>query len=169
MTSLRTSSTTSDAFDENVIQNDKSNQQMQDVNIPNNSTNFETKSNSDPKHTTLFQQLRQLSNNISTNFETKQQTKSTILRATKYQYSGTVTDGVPVLNGRLIIPHHVFLQILTFLGATQLVFLQGRFLTNLFFFHSHFNNTYINFYCPSFFLSLYLLTTITHRTKTITH
>ena len=139
MTSLRTSSTTSDAFDENVIQNDKSNQQvvidieMQDNNIPTNSTNFESKSNSDPKHTTLFQQLRQLSNNISTNFETKQQTKSTILRATKYQYSGTVTDGVPVLNGRLIIPHHVFLQILTFLGATQLVYLQGRFLTNLYF------------------------------------
>ena len=133
MTSLRTSSTTSDAFDENVIQNDKSNQQMQDVNITTNSTNFESKSSSDPKHTTLFQQLRQLSNNISTNFETKQQTKSTILRATKYQYSGTVTDGVPVLNGRLIIPHHVFLQILTFLGATQLVYLQGRFLTNLYF------------------------------------
>ena len=137
MTSLRTSSTTSDAFDENVIQNDKSNQhvviEMQHNNIPTNSTNFESKSNSEPKHTTLFQQLRQLSNNISTNFETKQQTKSTILRATKYQYSGTVTDGVPVLNGRLVIPHHVFLQILTFLGATQLVYLQGRFLTNLYF------------------------------------
>ena len=137
MTSLRTSSTTSDAFDENVIQNDKSNQhvviEIQDNNIPTNSTNVESRSNSDSKHTTLFQQLRQLSNNISTNFETKQQTKSTILRVTKYQYSGTVTDGVPVLNGRLVIPHHVFLQILTFLGATQLVYLQGRFLTNLYF------------------------------------
>ena len=137
MASLRTSSTTSDAFDENVIQNDKSNQhvviEIQDNNNTTNSTNFETKTNTDLKHTTLFQQLRQLSNNISTNFETKQQTKSTILRATKYQYSGTVTDGVPVLNGRLVIPHHVFLQILTFLGATQLVYLQGRFLTNLYF------------------------------------